>query len=133
MSKELMKLKILLPFGSLIEKKDILRLIVETNNGSVGFLPHRLDCVASVVPGILSYESESEGEKFIAIDEGLLIKRGMNVIVSVRSAIEGISIDQLREAVEKEFLSVSEYDQNIRQSLAQMESRYIQRLVEIKK
>jgi F-type H+-transporting ATPase subunit epsilon len=128
-----MKLKILLPFGSLIEKKDILRLIVETNNGSVGFLPHRLDCVASVVPGILSYESESEGEKFIAIDEGLLIKRGMNVIVSVRSAIEGISIDQLREAVEKEFLSVSEYDQNIRQSLAQMESRYIQRLVEIKK
>lgn len=36
-----------------------------------GLLPHRPDCVAALVPGILIYESDAEGEVYVAVDEGV--------------------------------------------------------------
>jgi len=46
-------------------------------------LPHRLDCVAALAPGILIYENETEGEICVAVDEGVLVKTGLNVVVSL--------------------------------------------------
>lgn len=130
MKQELMNLKILLPFQVFAEKKDVSRVIAETNNGSFGLLPHRLDCVAALVPGILIYENESEGEAYIAVDEGVLIKTGQNVLVSVRNAITGTDLRQLREAVEKEYLATDEHEQNMRSVMAKLESGFIRRFVE---
>src|ERR1035437_6565923 len=98
-----MNLKILLPFRIFAEKTGVLRLSAETRDGSFGLLPHRLDCVAALVPGILSYETESDGEVFVAVDEGVLVKTGPDVLISVRRALDGADLRQLREAVEKEF------------------------------
>lgn len=125
-----MNLKILLPFQVFAEKKDVLRIVAETRNGSFGLLPHRLDCVASLEPGILTYETESEGEVYVAVDEGVLIKTGQNVVVSVRNAILGTDLSQLREAVKKEFLTLDEKEQNMRSVVAKLESGLIRRLVE---
>lgn len=130
MKQELMNLKILLPFQVFAEKKDVSRVIAETNNGSFGLLPHRLDCVAALVPGILIYENESEGEAYIAVDEGVLIKTGQDVLVSVRNAITGTDLRQLREAVEKEYLAMDEHEQNMRSVMAKLESGFIRRFVE---
>ena len=52
------------------------RIVAETREGSFGLLPHRLDCVAALAPGILIYETEAEGEVFVAVDEGVLVKTG---------------------------------------------------------
>jgi F-type H+-transporting ATPase subunit epsilon len=41
----------------------------------------------------------------VAVDEGVLVKTGMDVLVSVRRAIGGTDLGQLHEAVEKEFLT----------------------------
>ena len=125
-----MNLKILLPFQVFAEKKDVLRIVAETRNGSFGLLPHRLDCVASLEPGILTYETESEGEVYVAVDEGVLIKTGQDVVVSVRNAIFGTDLSQLREAVKKEFLTLDEKEQNMRSVVAKLESGLIRRLVE---
>ena len=48
-----MNLKILLPFQIFAEKTNVSRIVAETREGSFGILPHRLDCVAALVPGIL--------------------------------------------------------------------------------
>jgi F-type H+-transporting ATPase subunit epsilon len=125
-----MNLKILLPFQVFAEKKDVLRIVADTRNGSFGLLPHRLDCVASLEPGILTYETESEGEVYVAVDEGVLIKTGQDVVVSVRNAILGTDLSQLREAVKKEFLTLDEKEQNMRSVVAKLESGLIRRLVE---
>ena len=69
MENTLMNLKILLPFKVLAEIKKVKRIVVETSEGSYGLLPQRLDCTASLVPGILLYETQSEGIKYIALDE----------------------------------------------------------------
>ncbi len=99
-----MQLEILLPFRVFASATGVLRIVAQTLQGSLGLLPRRLDCVAALVPGILVYETAAGGELFVAVDEGVLVKAGAQVTVSVRRAIAGASLEQLRAAVDKEFL-----------------------------
>ena len=52
-----MTLEILLPFKVFASKTGVSRIVAETADGSFGLLPHRLDCVAALAPGILVYET----------------------------------------------------------------------------
>lgn len=123
-----MNLKVLLPFQIFAEKTGVTRIVAETRQGSFGLLPHRLDCVASLVPGILTYETEAEGEVFVAVDEGVLVKTGQDVLISVRRALDGADLGRLREAVEREFLTLDEQEQSVRSLLAKMEGDLIRRM-----
>jgi F-type H+-transporting ATPase subunit epsilon len=125
-----MHLKILLPFGIYAEKTDVSRIVAETREGSFGLLPHRLDCVAALAPGILIYQNDAEGEVYVAVDEGVLVKTGMDVLVSVRNAIGGTDLGQLHDAVQREFLKLTEREQSVRSVMATMESDFIRRLAE---
>jgi F-type H+-transporting ATPase subunit epsilon len=125
-----MNLKVLLPFRIFAEKAGVSRIVAETREGSFGILPRRLDCVAALAPGILIYENEAEGEVYLAVDEGVLVKTGPDVLVSARNAIAGTDLGQLREAVEREFLSMDEREQSVRSALVKMESDLIRRLAE---
>ncbi len=122
-----MNLKILLPFQVLAEKTDVSRIVAETSDGSFGLLAQRLDCVASLAPGILTYETESDGEVFVAVDEGVLVKTGSDVLVSVRRALGGTDLGQLRDAVKKEFLNLDEAERNIRSVMAKLETGFLHR------
>jgi F-type H+-transporting ATPase subunit epsilon len=124
-------LKVLLPDHIFAEKTGVSRIVAETRDGSFGFLPHRLDCVAALVPGILAYETAADGEVFVAVDEGVLVKMGPNVLISVRRALGGPDLGQLREAVEREFLTLSEHEQSVRSVLAKMEGDLIRRMVRL--
>lgn len=123
-----MTLNVLLPFQVFAEKTDVSRIVAETRDGSFGLLPHRLDCVAALSAGILTYETESEGEVFLAVDQGVLVKTGLDVLVSVRRALGGTDLAQLREAVEREFLTLDEQENNVRSVLAKMEGDLIRRI-----
>ncbi len=126
----LMHLKILLPFQVFAEKTDVSRVVANTSAGSFGFLPHRLDCVAALAPGILVYQVEAEAEVYVAVDEGVLVKTGLDVFVSVRNAIGGTDLGQLQEAVRRQFLNLDQGEQNVRSVIATMESDFIRRLAE---
>jgi F-type H+-transporting ATPase subunit epsilon len=125
-----MTLKVLLPFQVFAEKTGVTRIVAETREGSFGILPRRLDCVAALAPGILIYENEIEGEVYLAVDEGVLIKTGLDVLVSVRNAIAGTDLDKLRDSVEREFLNLGKREQSVRSALVKMESGFIRRLAE---
>lgn len=125
-----MNLKVLLPFQIFAEKTGVSRIVAETNEGSFGLLPRRLDCVAALVPGILIYEIEAGGEVYVAVDQGVLIKAGLDVLISVRNAIAGTDLGQLRQAVDREFLNLNEQEQAVRSVMAKMESGFIRRLAE---
>ena len=125
-----MNLKVLLPFRIFVEKTGVSRIIAETREGSFGLLPHRLDCVAAIVPGILIYENEAGDEVYVAVDEGVLVKTGLDVLVSVRNAIGGTDLGKLREAVEREFMNLNEREQSVRSVMAKMESGFIRSLAE---
>jgi F-type H+-transporting ATPase subunit epsilon len=122
-----MNLKVLLPFQVFAEKTGVTRIVAETREGSFGLLPHRLDCVAALVPGILIYQTESGGEVLVAVDEGVLVKTGADVLVSVRRAIGGTDLGQLHAAVEKEFLTLDENEQSVRMAVAKLETGFLRR------
>jgi F-type H+-transporting ATPase subunit epsilon len=122
-----MNLKILLPFQIFAEKTGVSRIVAETREGSFGLLPHRLDCVAALEPGILIYETESDGEVLVAVDEGVLIKTGLDVFVSVRRALGGADLGQLRATVEQEFLSLDEQEQSMRSVMTKLEAGFLRR------
>jgi F-type H+-transporting ATPase subunit epsilon len=122
-----MHLKILEPFRIFAEKAGVSRIVAETREGAFGLLPHRLDCVAALAPGILIYETAAEGEVYVAVDEGVLVKTGPAVLVSVRRALGGADLSQLREAVEREFLTLDERERSVRSVMAKLESGFVRR------
>ncbi len=127
-----MNLKILLPFKIYADIGGVERMVVETRNGSCGLLPRRLDCAMTLVPGILTYEVAGRDEVYVAVDEGVLIKTGPDVLVSVRNAIAGKELGRLREAVEREFLAVDEQEMAVKAALARVEGDLVQRLAELR-
>ncbi len=123
-----MHLKVLLPFQVFADKPDVTRIVAETHDGSFGILSRRLDCVAALAPGILTYQTEVEGEVFVAVDEGVLVKTGPEVLVSVRRAIGGHDLAQLRAAVDKEFLTLDKDEQSVRMAVVKLETGFLRRL-----
>ncbi len=125
---KLINLKLFLPFQVFADITGVFRMVVETTGGSFGILPNRLDCVAALTPGILTYETEAEGEIFVAVDEGVLVKAGADVLVSVRRALAGTDLGHLRDEVEHEFLFLDEREQTVRTVMEKMESDLIRRM-----
>ncbi|WP_133011272.1 F0F1 ATP synthase subunit epsilon [Marinomonas flavescens] len=132
MSPMSMTLKVLLPYKVFAEEQQVRRIVAITPQGAFGILPHRLDCVAALSAGILVFEKEGAEETYFAIDEGVLVKTGLDVRISVRNAMSGMGLDQLREAVEQEFLQFNEQEKKLRSVLVKMENNFVQHLVAFK-
>jgi F-type H+-transporting ATPase subunit epsilon len=123
-------LKVLLPFQIFAEESAVSRIVAETRDGSFGLLPHRLDCVAAIAPGILTYDTKEGGTVYLAVDEGVLVKTGRDVVVSVRHAIGGDNLDQLHEAVKRQFLALDERERDVRAAIAKLEGGLVRRLAD---
>ena len=123
----LIHLKILLPFQVFADQPDVTRIVAQTPHGSFGLLPHRLDCVTALSPGVLTYATAAGGEVYLALDEGVLVKTGTDVLVSVRKAIGGTDLGRLHEAIKHEFLMLDAQEKNVRFVMAKLESGLIHR------
>jgi F-type H+-transporting ATPase subunit epsilon len=126
-----MNLRILLPFRIFARIENVSRIIVETLEGSFGLLPRRLDCVAALVPGIVSYATPDSDATYLAIDSGLLVKRGDDVAISVRRAIRGASLDELHQAVVRDYLTLNAQEREMRCVVSKMESGLIGRIADL--
>ena len=122
-----MHLKILLPFRVYADRQDVARIVAQTPHGSFGLLPHRLDCATALSPGILAYATTAGEEIYLAVDEGVLVKTGGDVLVSVRNAIGGTDLGRLHEAVKHDFLNLDAQEKSVRFVMAKLESGFIRR------
>lgn len=126
MDSALMTLKIVLPSRVFTEIDAVTTIVAETRTGSFGLLPHRLDCAATLVPGILIYTTAGK-EVCLAIDHGVLVKTGADVLVAVRGALSGTDINMLREEVAQHFLSLDEQERSARNAMLRLETGFLQR------
>jgi F-type H+-transporting ATPase subunit epsilon len=127
-----MNLIILLPFRIFARRANVSRIVVGTTAGSYGLLPHRLDCVAALVPGIISYWSADNDPAYLAVDRGTLIKSGNEVSIAVRRAIAGTDLADLQQAVMREYRTLDAQEREMRSVMSKMESGFIGRLPGLK-
>ena len=125
-----MRLKVLLPTQILVDQ-DVEKVVAEAENGSFAMLPRHIDFVAALPPGILSYTLANEGEKFIGIDEGILVKQEKEVLVSVRNAVLGDDLSTLRDIVRETFIELDEKERSGRSALARLEAGLVRRFMEL--
>ena len=126
-----MRLKILLPTEVLLDQ-EVEKIIAEGANGSFALLPRHQDFVTALVPGLLSFETDGE-EEFIAVDEGVLVKTGAEVLVSTRRAVRGPDLGSLRETVETEFMDLDEKQRLTRSAMARLEANFARKFYELGK
>jgi F-type H+-transporting ATPase subunit epsilon len=125
-----MNLKVLLPFQIFAEISGVTRIVAESIQGSFGLLPNRLDCAAALVPGILIYETPAHGTVYLAVDHGVLVKTGADVLVSVRRAIGGADLGALHQAVKQQFSVLDDQQRAVRAAFIKMESSLIGGMVQ---
>jgi F-type H+-transporting ATPase subunit epsilon len=60
------------------------------------------------------------------------VKTGRDVMVSVRNAVAGDDLGQLRETVDREFLNLDEREQSVRSVLAKLETSFVRRMMDLR-
>jgi len=126
-----MTLRVLLPEKVVLER-EVTKIVAEGKNGSFGLLPRHVDYVEPLVPGILSLVPiGDEDEVFAAVDEGVLVKCGSEVLVSVRNAVVGPELGRLEATVRDRFHRVDEREQAMRTALAKLESEVVHRFIDM--
>jgi len=125
-----MKLKVLLPTEILVDQ-EVTKVIAEAENGSFCLLPRHIDFVAALPPGIFIFESAEGHEEFVALDEGILVKAGQEVLVSTRNAVRSSELGTLKQIVEQEFRVLDDREKMARSASAKMEADLVRRFIEL--
>jgi len=126
----MMKLKILLPSEVFLDS-EVTKVIAEAANGSFCLLPRHVDFVSSLVPGLLCLNDVKEGEIFFAVDEGILVKKGSNVLVSTRNVVRIPNLGELKGVVEEKFKALDDHEKAARTASARLEADLVRRLMEL--
>jgi len=119
----MMNLKIVLPTKVFLEES-ARKVSAEAENGAFVLLPQHIDYATSLVPGILSFDDTNCQEHLVAVDEGLLVKVGQEVLVSVKRALGGTDLEALERLVDEEFRRLDEIEQKTRAAIARLEVNF---------
>jgi len=125
-----MHLTVLLPTQVLVDE-DAAKVIAEAENGHFCLLPRHVDYVAALVPGILMFLDHEGREQWLAVDEGVLVKCGNEVLVSAVNAVRGEALAGLRDTVASRFRQFDEEQRSARSALARLEAGALRRFIDI--
>ena len=125
-----MHLKVLLPSEILIDVP-VRKIVAEAQDGWFGVLPRHVDFVTALVPSVLVYVDIDGHERFLGVDEGILVKCAEDIQVSTRNAVRGDDLHDLRRAVRRQFLDLDDRERSARSALARLEAGVVRRFVEL--
>jgi F-type H+-transporting ATPase subunit epsilon len=129
---EHMRLEVFTPTALLVDDAAV-KVIAEGPEGYFAVLPRHIDLAAALTPGLLVYVTAAGEERLLGIDEGVLVKRGAEVRVSVLDAFESDDLASLRKQVARRFLSLDEHERSARTALARLEAGAIRHVLEIER
>lgn len=109
------------------------RIVADGPDGSFGMLPHHIDFVSQIVPGILVYEDLQGRDHYAAVNAGTLVKCADLVRIATRSAILGEDLDTLEERMNLEFRQQDEAEREARSALARLEAQMIRHFLDPEK
>lgn len=125
-----MRLRVALPTAILFDE-EVVKVSSEATHGAFTILPRHIDFTTLLVPGLLSYVKEEGEEGYLAVDEGILVKRADEVLISTRNALRGPELGSLRDAVARHFRQLNEREKRARAALVKLEADFIRRYIAI--
>lgn len=125
-----MQLKLLLPTEVLVDEP-VVKVLAEAPDGCFCLLPRHRDYVAPLVPGVLTYCPEPGRERFIAIDEGILVKCADMVMVSVYGGVRGDELEHLQDLVAANYVRLDEHERKARTALSRLEAGTLRKFKEL--
>lgn len=125
-----MQLKIFLPTHVLLHET-VEKVIAEAETGELGLLPHHIDCVTALVPGILTFERNDGQLAYVAVDHGILVKCGDEVWVSSPRAVRGTDLETLHQTVRNEFERHDDRERRARSAIAKLEAGFLRGTYEL--
>ncbi len=115
-----MQFKVFSPLGILLNEK-IKKLDFEAIDGFFTLLPKHIDFVDALTTSIVSYTNEEEKTAYIACDEGILVKKGQEVVLTTKLAILGSDLSKLTQTIETDFKQMREARKEANKTMAQLE------------
>lgn len=125
-----MNLKIVTPSKVVVDTR-VERATVQGREGSRTYLPRHIDFATAVVPSVMSWRPPDGEEQFAAVDEGVVVKVGDELLVSTTYAVHGPELGRLRETVEQQFEERGEREKTARTALAKLEASIVRRFMEL--
>lgn len=127
-----MNMKILLPTEVCLED-GAEKITAEAQNGHFSLLPRHVDFTTALVPGILSYEDTGGAVHYLAVDEGILVKVGAEVLISTRNAVRGGELGELERIVNERFMKLDDKEKTARSAMARIEAGFVRRFLEVQR
>ena len=126
-----MRLRVILPEEVLIDTSAT-RIVAEGFDGAFGILPRHIDFVSALATGVIEYTGTSGDVRYIGSDEGILVKLGHDVLISVRGAVIGEQLGELRSLVEDRFVHLDVRERTARSALARLEAEVARRFIKLR-
>ena len=126
----MMHLRILAPSRVVVDQP-AKKIVAEAEDGSFCLLPRHVDRLAALVPGLLLFVDQDDRELAVAVDEGILVKRAREVLVSTRQAVLGDDLSALRATVREEFSRQSDKEVAAHAAAATLEASFLRRYLQL--
>ena len=124
-----MRLVIATP-GERVVDEETHKVSAEGDVGCFTLLPNHIDYATVLRPGIVVFEGRS-GERYAAVDLGVLVKEGPVVRIACRHAVVGESLEQLEGIVRERFLEVEDRERAVRAAFARLEAEFVRHMMEL--
>lgn len=115
-----MQLTVLTPLGVVLQTK-ALKVTMETLSGYHTLLPKHVDFISALGPNIMQYYDENNNPKYVACHNGIVVKKGATVTVSVQDAILGDKLDELESTLAKVYKENEEQRKELNTAIARLE------------
>lgn len=115
-----MQLILTTPQGIILQQ-NIRKITLETLDGYYTLLPRHVDFVSAVIPSIVSYLPEQENEKYAACHQGIVVKKGDKITLSVQGAVLSETLPELQERIKTEFKQNEEQRKQLNTAMARLE------------
>lgn len=115
-----MRLRVLLPTEVLVDEAAS-KIVAESVRGSFCLLPRHIDFVEVLVPSILTFVCGGN-ERWLAVDGGILVKQGSDVVVSTPRGVHSRDLLALEEVLTRQFTRLDEREKRARSAVAHLEA-----------
>ena len=125
-----MKLTILLPGRTLVDR-EIAKVVAEAPNGAFCLLPRHVDFTTAIAAGIVTFTTLEGEERFVAVDDGVLVTHGDAVHLATPNAVMGADLGRLNERVAEQFDRRDQGQHRAQRAMNRIEAGFVRRFLDI--